>query len=163
MMEERVTEEPQFRKSGGKAELYSEIIIRAPPERIWEILTDFAAYPAWNPFIPSIRGELMAGGQITASLRPPGASEMTIRPVLITVDPPREIRWRGHLFFSGIFDGEHDFEIHPAGTGRCLFVQREYFSGILLPLLQRMLRINTARGFAQMNKALKERAEKPRP
>jgi uncharacterized protein YndB with AHSA1/START domain len=30
-------------------ELGTEVEIAAPPERIWEILTDFAAYPDWNP------------------------------------------------------------------------------------------------------------------
>jgi len=104
---------------------------------------------------------LLWGGPITAELRPPGSAGMTIRPVLVKVDPPRELRWRGHIFFSGLFDGEHVFEIHPEDTGRCRFVQREIFSGDLLPLFTRMLKGSTARGFADMNAALKERAENP--
>ena len=32
-------------------ELHSEIEINAPVERVWEVLTDFASYPRWNPFI----------------------------------------------------------------------------------------------------------------
>ena len=86
---------------------------------------------------------------------------MTIRPVLLKVDPLRELRWKGHLFFSGLFDGEHVFEIRPEGAGRCRFVQREIFSGLLLSLFTRMLKNGTARGFADMNAALKERAENP--
>ena len=143
--------------SGG--ELYSEIEIRSSPERIWEILTVFPRYPEWNPFIRSIRGDLVRSGRITAELRPPGSAGMTIRPVLLKVDPLRELRWKGHLFFSGLFDGEHVFEIRPEGAGRCRFVQREIFSGLLLSLFTRMLKNGTARGFADMNAALKERAE----
>jgi uncharacterized protein YndB with AHSA1/START domain len=34
-------------------ELRDEIEIEATPERVWEILTDFAAYPEWNPEAPA--------------------------------------------------------------------------------------------------------------
>ena len=154
---------PEYRRTASGGELYSEIEIRSSPERIWEILTDFPHYPEWNPFIRGIRGELVEGGRITAELRPPGSAGMTIRPVLLKAEPLREIRWIGHLFFSGLFDGEHVFEIRPEGTGRCRFVQREIFSGLLLPLFKEMLKGDTARGFAEMNKALKEQAESTVP
>jgi uncharacterized protein YndB with AHSA1/START domain len=32
-------------------ELISSIDIAAPAERVWEVLVDFAAFPAWKPFI----------------------------------------------------------------------------------------------------------------
>ena len=155
--------QPEYRSSVSGGELYSEIEIRSVPSRVWEILADFSLYSAWNPFIRSIRGGLVEGGRITAELRPPGSAGMTIRPVLLKVDPPREFRWKGHLFVRGLFDGEHVFEIRPTDKGTCLFVQREYFTGLLLPLFERMLKGGTARGFALMNKALKDRAENPDP
>ena len=152
---------PEYRKSERGGELWSAIEILATPERVWEILTAFAAYPDWNPFIRNIRGDLVEGGQITADLRPSGSAGMTIRPVLLTVNPPHELRWRGHLLFQGLFDGEHAFEIRPLGEHRSLFIQHEYFSGLLLPLLVPMLERDAARGFFTMNEALKERAEQP--
>jgi hypothetical protein len=160
-MTERIPDTPEYRKSGGTAELYSQIEVRATSERIWEVLSGFHDYPDWNPFIRSIRGNLAEGERITADLRPEGASGMTIRPVLIRVIPGRELRWKGHLFVQGLFDGEHVFEIRPQGDGTCLFVQHEYFSGLLVPLLENMLKTDTARGFAGMNEALKARAELP--
>jgi uncharacterized protein YndB with AHSA1/START domain len=39
-------------------ELHSEIEIAASAERVWDILTDFAACPQWNPFIRRFSGEL---------------------------------------------------------------------------------------------------------
>jgi len=154
---------PEYRRTASGGELYSEIEIRSSPGRIWEILTDFSRYPEWNPFIHSIRGDLVFGGHITAELRPPGSAGMTIRPVLIRVDPARELRWKGHLFVRGLFDGEHIFEIRPRDDRTTLVIQRELFTGILLPLLEGMLRGGTARGFALMNTALKDRAENPGP
>ena len=35
-------------------ELRAEIEIAAPPERVWRVLSDFDAYPDWDPFIRSI-------------------------------------------------------------------------------------------------------------
>ncbi|MBI4544746.1 MAG: SRPBCC family protein [Gemmatimonadetes bacterium] len=43
-------------------ELYAEIDIEASAERVWQVLTDFAAYPEWNPFMRSISGTLEQGG-----------------------------------------------------------------------------------------------------
>ena len=39
------------------AELFTMTEIEAPAERVWHILTDFARYPEWNPFIRCIEGE----------------------------------------------------------------------------------------------------------
>jgi hypothetical protein len=47
-----------------------------------------------------------------------------------------------------------------AGPGRYRVVQREFFSGLLLPLFTGMLKDGTARGFARMNTAQKERSER---
>jgi len=153
---------PEYRRSGKIGELYSETEIRATPERIWAVLTDFTEYPAWNPFIRSVRGNTIEGETITVDLRPSGATGMKIHPVILKVSPNRELRWVGRLFVRGLFDGEHVFAIKPLGDTRCLFVQHEYFSGLLLPLLETMLKKDTARGFAEMNEALKLRAETAR-
>ena len=39
--------------------LHSEIMIDASARRVWAILTDFEAYPTWNPFIRRIAGQPM--------------------------------------------------------------------------------------------------------
>ena len=155
--------DPVYRRSGGRAELYSEIRIAAPPGLIWDILLDFPRYPDWNPFIRSVTGNPAKGERITVDLRPSVGTGMRIRPVILQVIPRRELRWRGSLFITGLFDGEHVFEIRPPDSGLCLFVQHEYFSGLLLPLLENMLSTGTARGFGEMNRALKARAEQAAP
>jgi uncharacterized protein YndB with AHSA1/START domain len=38
-------------------ELVSSIDIAAPAERVWEVLVDFAAFPAWNPSSPKRRAD----------------------------------------------------------------------------------------------------------
>ncbi len=140
-------------------ELHSEIEIDAPAERVWRLLTDFASYPEWNPFIRSISGQPTTGERLAVRIEPPGGRGMTFRPQVLNAQPNRELRWVGHLLVPGLFDGEHSLAIQPLGENRVRFVQREAFKGLLVPVFARSLDNNTQRGFEQMNRALKERAE----
>lgn len=45
-------------------QLYTEITIKATPEKVWAVLTDFSAYPSWNPFVKSIKGTPVVGRPI---------------------------------------------------------------------------------------------------
>jgi hypothetical protein len=139
--------------------LHSEIEIDAPAERVWRLLTDFASYPEWNPFIRSISGQPTPGERLEVRIEPPGGRGMTFRPTVLTAEDNRELRWLGHLLVPGLFDGEHSLTIQPLGENRARFVQREAFKGLLVPLFRRSLDNNTQRGFEEMNRALKERAE----
>jgi hypothetical protein len=139
-------------------ELQSEIEIAASPERVWDILTDFAAYPRWNPFIRSISGKLEVGERLEVRLEPPGGRGITLRPTVLSAEPNRQLRWLGHLLVPGLFDGEHTLATKPLEENRVRFVQHEVFKGVLVPLVARSL-ANTLRGFEEMNEALKEQAE----
>ena len=139
--------------------LHSEIEIDAPAEHVWHLLTDFASYPQWNPFIRRISGEPTKGERLEARIEPPGGRGMTFKPKVLNAEPNRELRWLGHLLVAGLFDGEHSFTIQPLEENRIRFIQREAFKGLLVPLFARSLETNTQRGFEEMNRALKERAE----
>ncbi|HET7087642.1 MAG TPA: SRPBCC domain-containing protein [Anaerolineae bacterium] len=140
-------------------ELRTEIEIQATAERVWQLLTDFASFPQWNPFIRQANGEVRAGARLNVHVQPSGASGMTFQPTVLKAEPNRELRWLGRLVIPGLFDGEHIFTIEPVGEGRVRFTQREIFTGLLVPLLARGLDTNTRRGFEEMNQALKARAE----
>ena len=140
-------------------ELHSQIEINASAERVWDILSDFASYPQWNPFIRRISGELKVGERLEVRLEPPDSRGITLRPTVLRAEPNRLMRWVGHLFVPGLFDGEHTLATEPLGENRVRFVQHEAFKGVLVRLLARSLDKNTLRGFEEMNVALKERAE----
>ena len=154
----------ELRSTGfNRKELTSEIEIEAPPERIWSILTEFDKFPEWNPFIREISGRIEQGQKLGVTLHPSGGRTLKMSPTLLTVEPSKELRWIGHLGVPGLFDGQHIFELKPTGSAKTIFVQREQFGGILLPFLTGMLRGETARGFSEMNEALKKRAEGSSP
>ena len=140
-------------------ELRSQIEIEASAERVWQVLTNFAAYPEWNPFIRWVNGRPEVEEQLVVRMRPSGTRGMTFRPTVMKVEANRQLRWLGHLLVPGLFDGEHIFEIEELGRDRILFIQREIFKGLLVPLLARSLDKNTQKGFEEMNRALRKRAE----
>ena len=140
-------------------EIKTEIQINATPERVWAILTDFDAYPTWNPFIKSLTGEVKVGNTITARIEPPKAKGMTFKPKVLVFEANQEFRWLGHLLIPGLFDGEHKFQLIDNGNGTTTFIQSEKFKGILVPLFKKMLDINTVNGFNEMNQKLKEIVE----
>ena len=126
---------------------------------MWAVISDFAAYPEWNPFIRRGEGDVKVGARLHVFIQPAGGKGMSFRPRVLVADPGRELRWLGHLWVPGLFDGEHSFVIEPLGEGRVQFVQRERFGGLLLPLLWKILEKETRRGFEEMNRALKLRCE----
>jgi hypothetical protein len=143
-------------------ELNTEIEINASAERVWRLLTDFEAYPQWNPFIRSIEGKPESNSKLKIFIQPSGTSGMKFSPTVLKAEPPKELRWLGRLLIRGLFDGEHILIIEPLAENRIKFVQREKFSGLLVPLFWRSLETDTRRGFNEMNIALKERAENPK-
>ena len=141
-------------------EISTEIGISAPPGKVWEVLTDFPAFPQWNPFMQSAEGELMAGAELKVRLQPPGGMAMTFKPTILKVEPNRELRWLGKLLFPGLFDGEHYFLLEELGPGQTRFTQGERFTGILVPFMDLIgLFPKTISGFEAMNQPLKDRTE----
>jgi len=139
--------------------LETEIDIHATPQQTWAVLTDFASYGAWNPFITRIEGPLQVGGTLTVVLHQKGSKPMTIKPQLQVVELHQRLGWLGRLLVPGLADGAHWFELEDLGPGRVRFRHYEHFSGVLAPFLRGMLQIKTRPAFEAMNRALKDRVE----
>jgi hypothetical protein len=148
-------EEPMARQ------LTAEIEVQASAERVWEVLTDLAAYQEWNPFIIEASGQAVAGSRLDLRLRPPGRRPTRFRPEVLEAEPGRKLRWLGRVLVPGLFDGEHSFTIHPTGSGRVRVTQHEEFRGLLAPMLLALIAEPTLEGFHLMNRALKNRVEQP--
>ncbi len=134
----------------------SEIQIEASPARVWELLTDFPSFPEWNPFIRKASGKPKEGERLEVKIG--SGKSMTFKPKVLKAEPGRELRWLGRVFIPGLFDGEHSFTIEQLDEKSVRFVQSERFTGLLVPLF-RGLENDALRGFEEMNRALKERAE----
>jgi hypothetical protein len=142
--------------------LNNELEINASAERVWQLLTDFAQFPQWNPFIQRVSGEPTAGAQLKVTIQPSGTQATTIRPTVLKAEPNHELRWIGHWLMPGLFDDEHIFTIEPLAADRVRFTQREIYTGLFAAFQVHSRNADTRRGFREMGQALKTRAEQLR-
>lgn len=133
--------------------------INAPAAAIWDVLTDLEQFRDWNPFIREARGSTALGGTVRVRVHSSLPLRLAFHATVIEHDEPRSLRWQGHTLANWIGFGDHTFDIDPLDGGRCRFVQRERFSGLLPRLAARLLTREAQRGFNAMNRALKERVE----
>ena len=133
--------------------------IDADPATVWAVITDFDAYPEWNPFVVEASGRVEVGERLINRMQPPGGKAMTFKPTVTEVDPQRTFEWLGRLGIPRIFDGRHRFELHPTADGGTRLQHSEYFNGLLVRAMRTSLDTTTKAGFEAMNAALKTRAE----
>ena len=124
------------------------------------MLTDFAAYPEWNPFMFSVEGAAEAGAHLQIAMQRRGGMVLRFGARVVVSDPPRELAWsgeglKGHL--PGLVRGERRVVIDPLANDRSRLRMRTTFSGLLAPLMGWLERYREA--FAEMELALKVRAE----
>lgn len=138
--------------------LHTEIKIQASREKVWLLLTHFPSHRQWNPFMISLDGELQEGKRLKIMLRNKG-KDFLIRPLVKEVNPGHGFAWLGSLWFKGLFDGYHYFEIRESGPGQVTLVHGEKFSGLLSGFILQQIGKDTLENFQRMNEALKRRAE----
>jgi hypothetical protein len=139
-------------------ELRTEIEIQASPEKVWQALTQLDRYPEWNPFIHHAIGTAKVGEKVDITFRS-GLKDMTLHCTVIKAEPNLELHWKYHVILPGLWSGEHSFTIEPMGANRVRFIDKEIFTGLLIPLQVKDINTNTRRDFEAMDQALKARAE----
>ncbi len=140
-------------------EIRSDIEIKAPVSRVWDILIDFKSYPEWNPYLRRAEGKAEEGHDLSLVVKTPRKPRKKIQTSIVLIQPNFFLSWIGKFHSAFFFEAEHSFELHPTDHNTTLLIQREHFGGLLLPFIWRDLAKSTARGFETMNLALKIRAE----
>jgi hypothetical protein len=140
-------------------QLNTEIEINANAQRVWEILTDFASYPAWNTFIPRIAGRVEENAKLFFIFTTPFRVRAPAVGRMLKVVPQRELRWAGQLPIPGLIRAEHYHVIEPLGADRIRFIHGEIFTGLLVAPLWPLFAERGLRLYEESSLALKRRAE----
>lgn len=138
----------------------TETTIYAPADLVWAILTDFRTYGRWNPYIRAIQGRAQVGTPVQITTQHPGRDSVTRRHILLKVDSPRELRWRGRLALPGLIGAVYGVRLDPQPGGGTRLRQSATSHGLLGPLLRGASAADLRRSLESMNAALKNRAEK---
>jgi hypothetical protein len=137
--------------------------IDAPPEAVWQALTDFDSYPAWNsPLVYTKAPGAVGEGFSFHFVNEKGEKGMEISPTLKTMDLENGLSWQGSLLVPGIFDGTHYFRVEAAPEGGSTLTHGEAFSGILIPFTGAVF-TETESHFIAFNQRLKQQVESAPP
>lgn len=142
-----------------KRTIESDILIERHAEMVWNVLMDYSSYPDWSPTIKPLFAFPEVGKQVKVLLTQPNGFKITMNPEILRKECSNELRWKGKLFFRGLFDGEHYFQLEKIDENTTKFIQGEKFSGLLVPFLKKMIDKDTLNGFELFNEALKSRVE----
>lgn len=110
------------------ARIEKRIGVRAPADRIWEILADLPMWDRWNPIEKDVGGTIAYGGSITLTEAIP---DLPARQTVVRVgewQPHAQLVWaekRG-LWFSSL----RYFEIDEIEPGSCIFANGFIFNGL---------------------------------
>jgi uncharacterized protein YndB with AHSA1/START domain len=107
--------------------------IDAPPERIWELLTDAPSYTDWNPTIVRLDGTIDLGSRIelVSVVNPKRAFKLEVT----ELEPPRRMVWSQGMPL-GLFTGRRTFALDPGNAGTA-FSMTEEFTGPLAGMIAR--------------------------
>jgi hypothetical protein len=128
--------------------------VKAPPAKIWTLLTNAADFPRWNSTVTSIGGNIALGERL--ELRVP-ISERTFKPKVTELEAEKRMVWSDGA--APMFKGVRTFTLTPRDDGSTDFSMVEVFSGLMLPLIKGSLP-DFGPPFSQYAADLKREAEK---
>jgi uncharacterized protein YndB with AHSA1/START domain len=109
--------------------------IAAPPEAVWSVLVDGAAWPTWDSGVDGVDGRIAQGEKITIRSK---ANPGRAFPVKVTAfEPGRRLEFSGGMPL-GLFRGVRTYTLAPVGAGT-RFHMREEYTGPLLGLIWRSM------------------------
>ena len=104
----------------------AEVEIAAPAAYVWDVLTDFAHYPQWNPFTVRVETTLELGAPVVLTL----ASGLVSREYIRIVDPPRHLRYDTGAELPGVH-AVRDQWLTARGADRCAYRTTDTFTGTM--------------------------------
>lgn len=114
----------------------TKITIARPPEAIWAVLMDTASYSEWAAGVHRLEGEIEEEAvlQLFTASKPERPMNLRVRRLL----PSETFTLSGGLPL-GLFRGDRTFTLTPQPDGTTEFSMSEVFSGLLEPIMGRMI------------------------
>jgi len=110
-------------------------LLQASEDIIWKKLTDIDQLLQWDSMLVEMKGAIGKNGKI--ELRSAISPSQTFKLKVTEFIPNRKMVWSSSM--GPLFKGVRTYELIPNRDGTTLFRMNEKFSGLLLPLMKRML------------------------
>lgn len=137
-------------------EYHTAIIVNAPVDRVWRTLTDFSAYPDWNPLVGWLKGDISTDGQIQMFIKPLNRS---FNAKLKRVEQNKELTWVGIQLAAWFISGEHYYRLEKLSNNSTRLLHGESFRGLGSAFIGKSILTDMLDAFNLHNLMLKERIE----
>jgi hypothetical protein len=109
------------------------VVVKAPREAIWALLTELDRYATWNPYITDASGRVAEGSDVELTLENGDGGTDRVTAEIIILRPMRKLEWRTRTLLPGLLDREQIFRVIPHGPGRYVVLQDARLEGVLAP------------------------------
>lgn len=133
--------------------------ISAPPEIVWQVITDLEHYGEWNPFVVSCRSTLRPGDPIDMQVKVFSGRAQAQRETVFEHVPGRKLCYGLDGKPTGAVRSMRCHLLESAGGTTTVYRSHFELSGWLAPVLQALLGRQLRRGFSGMTDGIGKRAE----
>ena len=103
--------------------------VRAPSEKIWEVIADLPGWDGWNPVETGVSGTIAFVGQIVLTERIEGLPERQVTGRVADWQPNAQLVWTEKRGF--LFNAVRYYEIEELEPGSCIVANGFIFSGFM--------------------------------
>lgn len=145
--------------AGGFTPRVEEVEIDAPPEVVWQVLTDLLAYPEWNPWLVEAEGTMAVGRNVRAEVVL-GDDQRSANHRVFEVSEPTRLCWHDLGWFTMVAKGQRCRDLTPTPSGGTLYRVELVVNGAASGTVEKKFGASLSEGLAAETAALKRRAEK---
>ncbi|KAK7028268.1 hypothetical protein R3P38DRAFT_2935067 [Favolaschia claudopus] len=153
------------------------VVIKAPREKVWEVLMNFEAYPLWNPYIrdatvtdasknPLRNDQISAGHKLVVKVQTPPTMDPTAKPprtlaeTVVHVAPGHQLVYGSSPSTPRLLFGSQRWHVLSDVPGGTKYEIVSYMSGVGGSLAMMMMRKALVDGITAMAEGVKARCER---
>ena len=134
--------------------------INAPIELVWRVLTDFSAYPEWNPFTVAIDSNLQVGDDLVLHIQQGRDKIVKRRFRLETIEPPHLIEWSlPKLGHRALLRAWRTQRLESLNADACTYETSDTFQGLFAGKIHKLQGAWVEKNFVRVAQALKDKCE----
>ena len=127
----------------------------ASSSQVWSVLSDFEAYPSWNPFTREVLCTGRVGEPVKMRVQM-GPILLRQSEILREITPPTRLVWAMDIGLDSLLAAERVQTLTPLESGGCLYATVDTIEGFLSPLVHLLLGRWIQEGFDGVVSALAE-------
>ncbi len=153
MTNNKITKHSTFKRS-----VYTETIINAPIEKVWQELTNFKEMPTWSKTLQKIEGDFRKNGQTEVHFMDNKGKVGIYKHELIHFEEGKLFGW-SDPFILGITDN-HKYQLEKISESQTKLIQSDEANGFATLFMGNFIMNFFLKAYTEFNEALKERVEK---